>query len=237
MYDFAYPYDNEEELLEEYYKNGIKNVVLCYKVNKKDDLKIFERKNIIVFKKINVFKCAIVESEDINNIIKLSTDLFYSEKYYNDFVFIKTSKHLKNILNKYYYNGLLNPIGKITYKYFFKDLDYSDLNKIKRNNLSVLFSLKESIKDKMYSIIYFNKIAQKKGIDILLGSFAQKKEEVPTKIELYSLRKVFGIKYSLKYQNKIFYKQLKRTRLAKRKDYFRKGYYIVKYPYEDCSEY
>lgn len=229
MYDFSFPNDNEEKILDEYYKNEIKNIVFCYEIKEKNDLKIFERKNLIYYPKLNIYKCAILNIEEKKKSLNILSELFYSEKYYNDFLFAKAKKDaISAITNKYYFNGILQT----------QDISYIDIKKMKRNNLSILYSIKDIIKNKdIYSYIYLNKIIQKIGVDILIGSFATKKEEVPNRLEIIAMRKILGIRYSNKLMNRIFKRQLYRIRLAKRKDYFTKGYYIVKYPYEDCSEF
>ncbi|MGC9079503.1 MAG: hypothetical protein ACP5G1_02070 [Nanopusillaceae archaeon] len=240
MYDFCLPEDNEEKLLEEYLKNKIRNIVFCYKVNNKEDLRFFKLKNILYFKKINLFYCALIDNEDPKKSIELANELFYSEKYYNDLVFIlgRNFDYNEKILTKYFYNGVVNPIS-YNERYKFFGISYVSIKRLKNNRQAVLFSIKDLINDKkkFYSSIEFVKFAQKKYIDILIGSFARKGYEVPDRYHIYSFYKVLGIYYSLNYLNKIFKKQIIRTRLAKRKDYFTKGFYIVLYPYQDCREF
>ncbi|BFI73710.1 hypothetical protein YN1_6970 [Nanoarchaeota archaeon] len=240
MYDFCVPNDNEEELIKEYYKNRIKNIVFCYEVFDKNDLKYFELKNILYFKKLNIFYCALINNDDFKKSLEIANELFYSEKYYNDLIFIvgKNLDYNEKILEKYFLNGIFDPID-YDRKYYFKGLNYTSIKRIKENNLSILFSMKNLIekKEKFYSVKEFLKFGQKKYLNILIGSFAEKKDEIPNRYHLYSFYKVLGIYYSLNYLNKIFKKQIIRTRLGKRRDYFTKGFYIISHPYQDCREY
>jgi len=88
MYDFCLPDNNEEELANEYYKNKIKNVVFCYEIFDKNDLKYFKLNNILYYKKLNIFYCALINNEDFKKSLEIANELFYSDKYYNDLVFI-----------------------------------------------------------------------------------------------------------------------------------------------------
>ncbi|MEM4588338.1 MAG: hypothetical protein QXW13_02380, partial [Nanopusillaceae archaeon] len=91
MYDIAIPQNNEEELVERYLKNKIKKIIFGYFIKDKKDLEIFKLENLFYFKKIKIYYLAIVENENIEKTLKLISDLFYSEKLYNDLVFIKGS--------------------------------------------------------------------------------------------------------------------------------------------------
>jgi len=240
MYDFCLPDNNEEELANEYYKNKIKNIVFCYEVFDKNDLKYFKLNNILYYKKLNIFYCALINNEDFKKSLEIANELFYSDKYYNDLVFIigRDLDYNDKILSKYFLNGIFDPI-KYDKKYIFGGINYVDIKKIKENNLSILFSIKNLINDieKFYTVKKFLEFAQKKYLNILIGSFAENKNEVPNIYQIYSFYKVLGIYYSLNYLNKIFKEQVIRIRLAKRKDYFTKGFYIISYPYQDCREY
>ncbi|MGC9133584.1 MAG: hypothetical protein ACP5GJ_04250 [Nanopusillaceae archaeon] len=240
MYDFCIPNDNEENLIREYYKNKIKNIVFCYEIFDRNDLKYFELKNILSYKKINIFYCALINNDDFKKSLEIANELFYSDKYYNDLIFIvgKNMDYNEKILEKYFFNGMFDPIN-YDKKFYFNGLNYTSIKRIKENNLSVLFSMKNLIEnlEKFYSVKKFIKFAQKKYLNILVGSFAEKEDEVPNKYHLYSFYKVLGIHYSLNYLNKIFKKQIIRTRLTKRRDYFAKGFYIISYPYQDCREF
>ncbi|BBL45495.1 hypothetical protein MJ1_0330 [Nanobdella aerobiophila] len=240
MYDFCLPNDNEEELLEEYYRNKIKNIVLCYYINDKKDLDIFKIKNILYYKKLNIFYCALINNDNLDKSLNLASELFYSDKYYNDLIYIigKDFNYNEKISEKYFYNGINNFIRK-SKKYYFYGISYSSMKKIKKNNLSFLIDINTIKKDLelFYNYKKFIEFAEKKYLNILIGSFAEKKEEVPNRYHLYSFYKVLGLYYSLNYLNRIFKEQIIRTRLAKRKDYFTKGFYIISYPYQDCKEY
>jgi len=235
MYDIALPEGNEEELARKYLENGIKNVVFTYFIRNRDSLEKFLLNNLFRYKGLNIFYLAIIDSK--KDLLKLCSDLFYSEKYYNDLVFVKFNKEDKlNILNKYFHNGiyLKEIIGDE--KSFIKNLNINSLYKIKRNKQSILISLKDSIENP-YAFKYLINILQKKDIMFLFGSFASDKSEVPNKFSIKSFYKVFGIKYKTKVMDEFLFYQIRRTRLAKNKLYFMEGYYIVKMPYEDCSEY
>jgi len=235
MYDIALPEGNEEELARKYLENGIKDVVFAYFIRNKDDLEEFLLNNLFRYKRLNIFYLAIVDSK--KDLLKLSSDLFYSEKYYNDLIFVKFNREDKlNILNKYFHNGiyLKEIIGDE--KFFIKNLDMRSLYKVKRNKQSILISLKDSIENP-YAFKYLIKIMQKKDIMFLFGSFASDKSEVPNKFSIKSFYKIFGIKYKIRVMDEFLFYQIRRTRLAKNKLYFMEGYYIVKMPYEDCSEY
>ncbi|WP_231434193.1 hypothetical protein [Candidatus Nanopusillus massiliensis] len=71
MYDFCLTNDNEEELASEYYKNKIKNIVFCYEVFDKNDLKYFKLNNILYYKKLNLFYCALINNEDPKKVEEL----------------------------------------------------------------------------------------------------------------------------------------------------------------------
>jgi len=236
MYDIALPENNEEELAKKYLENGIKNVVFAYFIRDKNDLEKFLLKNLFKYKGLNIFYLAIIDEKKVSNILKMSSDLFYSEKYYNDLVFIKFEKEDSKILNKYFYNGiyLKEIIGDE--KFFIRNLNMRSLHKIKKNKQSILISLKDSM-ESPYQFKYLIKILQKKDVMFLFGSFASEKSEVPNKYSIKAFYRVFGINYKIKVMDKFLFYQIKRTRLAKNKLCFMEGYCIVKMPYEDCSEY
>ncbi len=240
MYDFAYPKDNEEKLLLEYYKNKIKNVVLCYEVFDKEDLSIFKLNNMIYFKRLNVFYCAIVNNEDPKKSLEISNELFYSEKYYNDLIFIRGRDLNFNeyISRKYFYNGVYDFVS-IDKKYKFNGLSYKSIKIMKNNKLSFLFSISNIKKDisKFYAIKEFIKFGVKKDLKLIIGSFASKGYEVPDRYQILSFYKILKIPWSIKYMEKILFEQIERTRLAKKRDYFTKGFYIISYPYQDCREF
>jgi len=236
MYDIALPEGNEEELAKKYLENGIKNVVFAYFVRSNKDLERFLLKNLFRYRGLNIFYLVIVDEKNLKDLLKLSSDLFYSERYYNDLVFINFKKDISDTLNKYFYNGiyLKEIIGDE--KYFIRNLDMRSLYKIKKNKQSILISLKDSIENP-YPFSYLVKILQKKDVMFLFGSFASEKSEVPNRYSIKSFYRVFGIKYKIGVMDRFLFYQIKRTRLAKNKLYFMRGYYIVKMPYEDCSEY
>jgi len=236
MYDIALPEGNEEELAKKYLENRIRNVVFAYFVKDKKDLEKFLLKNLFRYKGLNIFYLAIIDEKKPKDLLKLSSDLFYSEKYYNDLVFINFNKEGSDALNKYFYNGIYLKEIVGDEKYFIRNLDMRSLYKIKKNRQSILISLKDSIEDP-YPFGYLIKILQKKDFMFLFGSFASEKSEVPNKYAIKSFYRVFGIDYKIKVMDKFLFYQIKRTRLAKNKLCFMKGYYIVKMPYEDCSEY
>lgn len=238
MYDIAIPQNNEEELVERYLKNKIKKIIFGYFIRDKKDLEIFKLENLFYFKKIKIYYLAIVENENIEKTLKLISDLFYSEKLYNDLVFIKGSSLEINskLLNYYYYNGLFLENLYSKEKFYFTNLDKNCFNKLKKNNQALLFSLKDAIKDP-YSFKFLFKILQRKKIPFLYGSFASEKSEVPNKYELKAFYKIFEIRYSLEVLDIFLFKQIKRTRIAKNKLYFNKDFYILKLPFEDCCEF
>jgi len=234
MYDIALPEGNEEELARKYLEYGIKNVVFAYFIRNRSDLERFLLSNLFRYKSLNMFYLAILDSK--KDLLKLSSDLFYSEKYYNDLIFIKFDRDRADVLNKYFHNGIyLNEIVGDE-KYFIKNLDMKSLYKIKRNKQSILISLKDFLENP-YTYKYLIKIMQKKDVMFLFGSFASDKSEVPNKFSIKSFYKVLGIKYKTKVIDEFLFYQIRRTRLAKNKLYFMEGYYVVKMPYEDCSEY
>lgn len=235
MYDFVLPNDNEDIIIEGYKKVGIRNIILCYIVKEKEDLKLFERRNIKYYKNINTFVCALIDNSDIKKTLELSYELFYSEKLYNDLIMIKGRDYEYNmkILNKYQFNFILNPI-KYDKKYFFGGIGKNDIKKMVKNNIYIVYSIKDILKNKknISSIIFFNKKMSNK-VKFLIGTFSSRLSEIPNKYQILSFYKIFGIKYN---EDDLFF-QIKRCRLAKRKDYFMKGFYIAKYPYEDCREF
>ena len=234
MYDIALPEGNEEELAKKYLENGIKNVVFAYFIRDKNDLEKFLLSNLFRYSGLNIFYLAIVDSK--RDLLKLILDLFYSEKYYNDLVFIKFNRNKSNVLNKYFYNGIYLKEIISDDRSIIKNLNIKSLYKIKRNKQSVLLSLKDSLENP-YAFKYLIEVMQKKDVMFLFGSFASDKSEVPNKFSIKSFYKVFGIKYRIKVIDDFLFYQIKRTRIAKNKLYFMDGYYIVKMPYEDCSEY
>jgi len=234
MYDIALPEGNEEELAKKYLENGIKNVVFAYFIRDKNDLEKFLLSNLFRYSGLNIFYLAIVDSK--RDLLKLILDLFYSEKYYNDLVFIKFNRNKSNVLNKYFYNGIYLKEIISDERSIIKNLNIKSLYKIKRNKQSVLLSLKDSLENP-YAFKYLIEVMQKKDVMFLFGSFASDKSEVPNKFSIKSFYKVFGIKYRIKVIDDFLFYQIKRTRIAKNKLYFMDGYYIVKMPYEDCSEY
>ncbi|MEM4915492.1 MAG: hypothetical protein QXT85_01965, partial [Nanopusillaceae archaeon] len=133
MYDIAIPQNNEEELVERYLKNKIKKIIFGYFIKDKKDLEIFKLENLFYFKKIKIYYLAIVENENIEKTLKLISDLFYSEKLYNDLVFIKGSSLEINskLLNYYYYNGLFLENLYSKEKFYFTNLDKNCFNKLK----------------------------------------------------------------------------------------------------------
>jgi hypothetical protein len=155
MYDFCLPDNNEEELASEYYKNKIKNVVFCYEVFDKKDLRYFKLKNILYYKKLNIFYCALINNEDFKKSLEIVNELFYSDKYYNDLIFIigRDLDYNDKILSKYFLNGIFDPI-KYDKKYVFRGINYVNIKRIKENNLSILFSMKNIINDieKFYTL-------------------------------------------------------------------------------------
>ncbi|RIB35369.1 MAG: hypothetical protein BXU00_01220 [Candidatus Nanoclepta minutus] len=238
MYDIALPKDNEEDLVRKYIENGIKNVVFAYFIENRRDIETFLLNRLLKYKNLNLFYLAIVNSKKTSETMKIALDLFYLEKYYNDLVFIKFDNSLSSyrIFGKYFYNGVY--IDKIVgnEKFYFRNIDLSSIYKIKKNRQSVLLSLKDAL-DNPYPFKYLIKVLSKKDVMIIFGSFASDKSEVPNKYAIKSFYKVFGIDYSLKLMEEFLFYQINRTRLAKNKFYLTDGYYIVKMPYEDCSEY
>ncbi|MEM0379536.1 MAG: hypothetical protein QW038_01280 [Nanopusillaceae archaeon] len=238
MYDIAIPQYNEEELAKKYIERNIKKVIFGYYIKNRRDLEIFKLENIFYFKKIDIYYLAIVENKNFKETLKLASDLFYSEDLYNDLIFIKGYKLEDNskLLNNYYFNGIFLEDLYSKEKFYFTNLDKFCFNKIKKNNQSLLISLKNAIQDP-YSYIFLFNILKKRDIPFLYGSFASDKSEVPGRYEIKAFYKVFGIRNSLITFDKILFKQVKRTRIAKNKLYFNKDFYILKLPFEDCCEF
>lgn len=242
MFDIALPDKNEEELIREYIKKGYKNVIFLYRVSNSTDTKIF--RSIKSFPKINVYYGAIVDTPKTKEALSLAVELFYNIKFFNDLVFIlaRDFKFNRETINRYFYNGLINPGYLNTEDHpnvRYITIPTKFLKNIINNNLSIVFSIKELKKEYTFlgRTIYLVKILQRKNIPIILGSFASRPEEVPYKSYLLAWKKILEVKYSKDLVfSEFVWNQIHRTRKAKSPWVFTNGFEIVRYPYEDCSE-
>jgi|GEM_PF-1913453 len=243
IFDFALPKTDKENILNEYKKNNIKNVVLFYEISKRNDLKIF--KNIEEFKGLNIYLGALIDNDNPKKTIELAAELFYNKKLYNDLVVIKSKdfEYNRKVLEKYFHNGILNPGDyheEDTLMFRYTSLSVASIKKLKKNNQAVFIGLVDILKNYkvLGRILYLVKILEKKDIPIIVGSFAKSPEEVPGKYELLSFKKILEIKYSNKLVFEAFIlEQINRVRKAKNPMVITKGFEIVKTPYEDCREY
>ncbi len=242
MYDIALPESNEEELVIEYQRKKYKHVVFAYYVRDQKDFSIFED---LPFKlsRINVYFAAIVDADHPKKALSLAAELFYNKTLYNDLVFIvsKNFKFNKRILQRYYYNSILNPGYRevedpLNARYI--EIPTNLLKKLVDNKISICFSLRELENYKYLGrVLYLVKILNKKRIPILLGSFARNPKEVPRKEVIAAWLKLLRIKYTIKTLNNALFEQIRRTRLAKNPFVFYEGYEVVKFPGEDCREF
>ena len=237
------PETKEDEIINEYKRNNIKNIIIFYRVSKRTDLKIF--KKIYEFKDVNVYLGAIIDNEDHKKTIDLAAELFYNRKLYNDLVIIKSRdfEYNRKILDKHFHNGILNPGDfheEDTLLFRYTSLSIASINRLKKNNQAVFIGFSDILKNYkvLGRILYLIKILEKKDIPIIVGSLAKSPDEIPGKKELLAFKKILEIKYSSKLVFRDFIiKQIDRTRKAKNLLVITKGFEIVKTPYEDCREY
>jgi len=247
MYDIALPHGNENELLEKYRELGYKYVIFLYLIKSKSELTLFKRENICRITKFPGIYCfvgAILDTLSIKDTLHLAAELFYNEKLYNDFLFVKAGnyKYTQLLSNKHYFNSILLDLDAMSsiedpLQFRYTGFSFTTLKNIIRNNLTICISIRNLASYiNLGRVLYLIKHAKKKGIPLLLGSFARDVREIPQDIVLRSWYKLLKIPYTPEELTNIMLFQLIRTRRAKNKDVFCNGYEIVKYPFEDFED-